>query len=445
MSGHLPSWRFRVQLGLLHLAVAMTLVPINGTLNRVMIKELGYSAAWVAFLASLPYLLSPMQMWIGAYADRRPLWGYHRSPYVLLGLALCVFGVMTTPLAAYWMLEGGMLVTLAGMLAFGAWGMGYNFATVSYFALLGEGTTPRTRGRTVAVMMTMMILGIIATSLALSRMLEPYTPQELVQAFQRVGWSALVLGLLGLWGLERRENRVQAQGIPDGIEARPRTEQIFRLVVGNPQARRFFLYMVVLLTALLAQDVLLEPFAAEAFQMPVHETTRITALWGACFLVLLALGGWLEQRVPKKQLAQVGNLMALVGFLLLVVAGLTARTGMFYFALVLVGSGTGLSTVSNMSLMFDLTTPGRVGLYIGAWGTANAFARWFGSVAAGVVRDVVTQLTQYVLGGYLTVFALEALLLAVAMVMLPTIRVEAFRQQAQEHLPSPWERAAMQE
>jgi BCD family chlorophyll transporter-like MFS transporter len=45
----------RVQLGLIHVAVAMTLVPINSTLNRVMIKELAISAALVAFLASLPF------------------------------------------------------------------------------------------------------------------------------------------------------------------------------------------------------------------------------------------------------------------------------------------------------------------------------------------------------------------------------------------------------
>ncbi len=436
--------RFRVQLGLIHLAVAMTLVPINGTLNRVMMKELGYSAAWVAFLASLPYLLSPMQVWIGAYADRRPLWGHHRTPYIVLGLVLCVLGVMVTPLAAYWMLEGGLVATVAGVLAFGAWGMGYNFATVSYFALLGEGTTPRTRGRTVAVMMTMMILGIIVTSIVLSRMLEPYSPEALVRAFQRVGWAALLLGLLGLWGLEKQVRGRRPAEAPPAAE-RPQLREVLGLLVGNPQARRFFVYMVVLLTALLAQDVLLEPFAAEAFEMPVHETTRITALWGACFLVLLALGGWLEQRVPKKRLAQTGNLVALVGFLGLVVSGMTMRAGLFYTALVLVGSGTGLSTVSNMSLMFDLTVPGRVGLYIGAWGMANAFARWFGSIAAGVVRDVVAQVTLNVLWGYLAVFLLEALLLAAAMVMLPGIRVEAFRRAAGEPLPTPWERAAMQE
>ena len=50
----------RFQLGLIHVAVAMTLVPINSTLNRVMIKELAISATLVAILASLPYLFSPI-------------------------------------------------------------------------------------------------------------------------------------------------------------------------------------------------------------------------------------------------------------------------------------------------------------------------------------------------------------------------------------------------
>ena len=62
----------RIQLGLIHLAVAMTLVPINSTLNRVMIKELAFSATLVAVLASLPYLLSPIQVVIGSFSDRHP-------------------------------------------------------------------------------------------------------------------------------------------------------------------------------------------------------------------------------------------------------------------------------------------------------------------------------------------------------------------------------------
>ncbi len=437
----LMATRYRFQLGLIHLAVAMTLVPINGTLNRVMIKELGFSAALVALLASLPYLLSPIQVFIGAYADRHPLLGRRRTPYIVLGLVLCVVGVMSTPRAAFVLREAGLTGWLLAFLAFGAWGMGYNFSTVSYFALAGERSEPGARGRTVAVMMTMMIVGIIATSVGLSRLLEPYTPETLVSAFQWVGWTALGLGLLGLWGLEpRRPLEPPSQEV-----RRERFREVLRLLMDNSQARRFFLYLLLLLTALLAQDVLLEPFAAEAFGMPVHVTTRITALWGACFLLTLLVGGWLEQRIPKRVLAQSGNVTALVGFLVILGAGFLVHEGWFYVGLLLLGSGTGLSTVSNMSLMFDLTTPGRVGLYMGAWGMANAFSRWFGSISGGLLRDGVTQLAQDPVLGYLVVFALEALLLALAVRMLPGIRVADFQRQAGTEGPSVWERAAWQE
>ena len=90
-------FRKRIQLALIHLAVAMTLVPINSTLNRVMIKEMAISATLVAILASLPYLFSPLQVVIGSYSDRHPWLGYRRTPYIALGLVLCVLGVILAP------------------------------------------------------------------------------------------------------------------------------------------------------------------------------------------------------------------------------------------------------------------------------------------------------------------------------------------------------------
>src|SRR5512141_611064 len=93
----------RSQLALIHAAVAMTLVPINSTLNRVMIKELAVSATLVALLASLPYLFSPLQVLIGSYADRHPLFGRRRSAYIAFGLILCVVGVILAPRAVFLM------------------------------------------------------------------------------------------------------------------------------------------------------------------------------------------------------------------------------------------------------------------------------------------------------------------------------------------------------
>jgi MFS transporter, BCD family, chlorophyll transporter len=168
--------RKRIQLGLIHMAVAMTLVPINSTLNRVMIKELALSATLVAVLASLPYLFSPIQVAIGSFADRHPLGGRRRTPYIVLGLILCAAGVVAAPHAAFILERDLGSGIIFGVLAFGAWGMGYNFSAVSYLSLASEISGEKGRSKTIAVMFFMMIIGIIFTAIGLSRLLDPYTP-----------------------------------------------------------------------------------------------------------------------------------------------------------------------------------------------------------------------------------------------------------------------------
>ena len=182
----------RLQLGLIHVAVAMTLVPINSTLNRVMIKELSLSATLVAILASLPYLFSPIQVAIGSYSDRHPIFGFRRTPYILLGLILCVLGVIVSPQVAFLMANNFGLGLLVGILAFGAWGMGYNLSAVSYLSLASELSGEKGRGKTIATMWFMMITAIIVTAIGLSHMVDPYTPQALIRAFNSRGLNGFV-------------------------------------------------------------------------------------------------------------------------------------------------------------------------------------------------------------------------------------------------------------
>jgi len=107
----------------------------------------------------------------------------------------------------------------------------------------------------------------------------------------------------------------------------------------------------------------------------------------------------------------------------------------------LLGLGTGLSTVANLSLMFDFTMPGMVGLYIGAWGFSNALSRLTGSILGGVVRDVVNQATGAALSGYLVVFTIEALMLFAAAIMLTRIDIQKFKKGVEE--PSFAEKVAL--
>jgi BCD family chlorophyll transporter-like MFS transporter len=431
----------RFQLGLIHVAVAMTLVPINSTLNRVMIKELAISATLVAILASLPYLFSPIQVAIGSYSDRHPIFGFRRTPYILVGLILCVLGVAISPQVAFLMHDNFALGLLVGILAFGAWGMGYNFSAVSYLSLASELSPENSRGRTIAVMFFMMIISIILTAIGLSRMVDPYTPEALVRAFGIVAASALTLGLLGLIKLEPRSpplvppifgERKWGEEKGGGASEVYTVKQMTQAITANPVARTYFIYLLLLLAAILGQDVLLEPFAAEAFDMTVRETTRITSVWGTFVLIAIVIAGALEGRVHKRTVAQFGNTGALLGFIVIVFSGILLNPNVFYAGVVLLGFGTGLATVSNLSLMFDLTVPGMVGLYIGAWGFSNALSRLTGSVLGGAVRDVVTQVTRDALSGYLVVFGIEAMMLVVATVMLYRIDVKAFKRQANE-------------
>ncbi len=428
-------FRKRLQLGLIHMAVAMTLVPINSTLNRVMIKELIIAATVVAILASLPYLFSPLQVAIGSYSDRHPIFGLRRTPYILLGLLLCVGGVAVSPQVAFLMADNPTLGILAAALAFGAWGMGYNLSSVSYLTLASELSGEDGRGKTIATMWFMMILSVIATAIALKYLLDPYSPEKLQIAFVVVGLVALAIGLLGLARLEPRSDKHGSAAESYSFKT------MFAVILKSRQATLFFWYLILLLIALLGQDIVLEPFAAEAFKMTISQTSRLTAIAGVPTLAMILLAGALERRVPRKRVAQIGNVAALGGFLLILVSGLTASTSVFYVGLVVLGTGTGLSTVANLALMFDLTLPGYMGLFIGAWGVANAFSRLAGNLMAGIIRDGVSVVVTNPLAGYLAVFGVEAAMLAVAIIMLTRIDAAAFHKQVEA--PSALERAAL--
>jgi BCD family chlorophyll transporter-like MFS transporter len=274
----------------------------------------------------------------------------------------------------------------------------------------------------------MMISSIIVTAISLSRMLATYSPQALQSAFYVVGIVALIMGLFGLVKLEPRSSSSRP---PSGEYSWGR---LMRVVFSNRQATLFFVYLVILLAAILGQDVLLEPYGAEAFNLSVQQTTRITSIWGVCVLAALVVAGILEGRASKRRVAQWGAWGAFAGFMLIAISGWIANLGAFYTGVVFLGIGTGLSTVSNLSLMLDMTTAGNVGLYIGAWGMANAISRLLGSIMGGAARDGISQFAQSPITGYLVVFGFAAGLMLISLWMLGRIDVRVFQRRAEQQM-----------
>jgi BCD family chlorophyll transporter-like MFS transporter len=355
-------------------------------------------------------------------------------------LLLCVAGVVVAPHIAFRIAEDFWSGAALGAIAFGAWGMGYNFATVSYFSLATELSGEQGRTRTIAVMFFMMIVSIIATSIVMSRLLEVYSPFTLQQAFLYVGLVALALGVAGLFKLEPRHVAEPASG-----DDHHSWRTLFATVTGNPQATLFLAYLIVLLTAILGQDILLEPFGAESFGMPVDRTTIITAVWGIFFLISLAAGGPLEKRVSKFQQARIGAVVGIFAFGLIALSGFIGTLPVFWAGVVLLGFATGLSTVSNLSLMLDMTVEGSVGLFMGVWGMATAVSRLVGNIMSGVVRDTVSEVSRLPVSGYLVVFVIEIILLLVSLQLLANVDVRVFHSAAASRPRTIIERAALAE
>ncbi len=412
-----------IRLGLLHVAVAITFVLINGVLNRVMIHDLNILASLVAVLVVLPYLLSPLQVWVGQHSDTHPIAGYRRTPYILLGLLLCIGGMVLTPHAAMLMPDHLAAGILLGAVAFGAWGIGYNLAVVGYLSLASDLSEEHQRSRTIAIMWFMMIVSIIVTAIIAGRALAQYDAARLVYVFNTGGLIALGIAALGLVGLEPRGN------LPV-VQSRASQRAALRAVLGNAQARRFFVYLILMLAAILGQDILLEPYGAQAFGMSVAQTTQLTATWGGATLIALLLQGLVLSRwFSKKTGAILGALLATAGLLLIAASGLLGIQALFVPGVFTLGFGTGIATSTNLGLMLDMTTPEQVGLFIGAWGLADALARGAGMLLGGVLRDLVTAATGNGSSGYIAVFLIEAMMLAGSLLLLRAIDVRSFRSQ----------------
>lgn len=418
--------RKRIQLGLIHAAVAVTLVPINSTLNRILIEDLGIYAVLVVLLFSPPYLFSFIQVAIGSFADRHPLFGLRRTPYILAGLVLCVLGLMLAAQVALILPSNFGLGLGLGILTFSAWGMGFNLATVSYFSLASELSGEQGRARTTAIMFFIMIVSIILSAAALSVMLRDYSFERLQNAFLTIALAALGMGLLGLWRLEERSSQAEM------VEQRYRWGEVLREIRLNPQVSVFFLYLMFMLAAVLGQDVLLEPFAARAFDLPVFVTTRITSIWGGCYLVSLILTGALEGRFSKIHVARLASLAGIFAFALIGVSGLLSLEPLFYVGLVLLGLATGPATVSNLAIMLDMTVPGKIGMFIGAWGSASAFARLLGALTTAAVRDLARLQPEMAVMGYVAGFWILASFLIISLLILRRLDFSSFHQSAQQ-------------
>lgn len=92
-----------VRLSLFQIGFGIMLGFVQDILNRVMIKELFLPATIALGLISLKELLAILgvKVWAGNLSDRHSIFGYRRTPYILIGLVSCIVSFILAPTAAY--------------------------------------------------------------------------------------------------------------------------------------------------------------------------------------------------------------------------------------------------------------------------------------------------------------------------------------------------------
>ena len=89
-----------LRLCLFQTAIGMTMALLVGTLNRVMIVELGVPAWWVALSVAIPLIFAPLRALIGYRSDTHPsALGLRRLPYLWIGNIFMFGGLAIMPFA----------------------------------------------------------------------------------------------------------------------------------------------------------------------------------------------------------------------------------------------------------------------------------------------------------------------------------------------------------
>ncbi len=422
-----------IRLSLFQVTVGMAAVLLIGTLNRVMIVELGLPAWLVALMISLPLVFAPFRMLVGHRSDtHRSVLGWKRVPYIWLGTMLQFGGLAIMPFALILLSgdsHGPPIVGQAGAaLAFLLTGAGLHMIQTTGLALATDLAPERARPKVVALLCMMLLLGTVTSAVLFGLLLSPFSELRLIQVVQGAGLLTMVLNGIALWKQEARNpNRGQE------VAAAPSFADAWRAYMRTGRARRRLLAIGMGTVAFSMQDVLLEPYGGRVLHLPVSATTSLTAL--------LAVGGatglWLAARVLNRgadpyRVAGFGAMAGLAAFTSVIFAAPMGSGALFAIGVTLVGFGAGLFAHGTLTASMNMAEKDATGLALGAWGAVQALAAGVAIAAGGLLSDAITALAvsgrlgSTLAGpatGYTTVYLIELFLLFITLAAIgPLVR-----------------------
>jgi MFS transporter, BCD family, chlorophyll transporter len=416
-----------LRLSLLQVSVGMSLVLLVGTLNRVMIVELGISAAIVSVMLCLPLVFAPLRALIGFKSDtHRSVLGWKRIPFIFRGTMLQFGGLAIMPFALLVLSGGGNAAawpawigpTMAG-LAFLLVGAGLHTTQTVGLALATDQATPEQRPKVVGLMYVMLLLGTIVSALIFGAFLETFNPGRLVQAIQASAVVTLLLNGIALWKQE------PLRRAPPDVQPtqEPHFKDALSTYLQGTDALRSLIIVGLGTMAFGMQDVLLEPYGGEVLKLSVSATTYLTAT--------LAIGGLFGFGYASRVLSRGGDpyrmcfagaVIGALAFVAVIASADLAMPILFRVGVFFLGLGGGLFSHGTLTSTMNAAPKGQAGLALGVWGAVQATAAGIGVGLGGIIRDAVEASSLHTIygaaAGYNAVYVLEIILLIATTIVL---------------------------
>jgi BCD family chlorophyll transporter-like MFS transporter len=423
-----------LRLSLFQVSVGMALVLVVGTLNRVMIVELGVPASLVAVMIALPVLYAPFRALVGHRSDNhRSELGWRRVPYIWMGTLLQFGGLAIMPFAllvlggrgdaAQWPVWIG---PLGAGVAFVLVGAGLHTVQTAGLALATDLAPRESHPRVVGLMYVMLLVGSIAGALLFGAMLADFSPGRLIQVIQASAVLTLVLNTVSLWKQETRRPR-RGAALPEP----PAFSQAWRAYVAGDGVLRRLVAIGLGTLGFGMQDVLLEPYGGHVLGMSVGATTTLTASLAFGGLLGFSVASYVLGRgADPFRMAITGGLIGIAGFALVILSPSLGSVAAFAFGVGLVGLGGGLFGHGTLTATMNHAPRDQAGLALGAWGAVQATSAGAALALGGVLADTVGALaSRGAFGaslaardtGYLAVYGLEILLLLATIALMSAL------------------------
>ena len=419
------------RLALFSIAYGLSGALIGGTLNRIMIAELGLPATLVAFFFAIPLLISPVRVWLGYRSDGYPVLGKRREPYIIFGALVIGLGIIATSRLAANPTKVTALLLLSGSLSFMLYGLGRNLAHNTYQALVSDRYTGTYRTRAITFYEVATLLGSVMGAGFIGKALETYDPARLISVAAGVAVAIFLLATFAAIGQESKNQVTETAA--EQARKMPFQQVLRDVVFADPQVRILFTLVICTFIGTLAQDALLEPYGALVLGMSVGDTTRLTMYWGLGVLASMLLSGlFLIKWLGYMKLMRTGIIASILVFIGLIVTGLMGNVGIFKSLVFVMGIGTGLAGAGMLSAIISFTTPIRAGMLMGVWGVANMVGHAVGNLTGGILVDSVRYATGNAFFAYSSLFMMEAVILLLALNLTTKLNANTSRAHVEE-------------